>query len=236
MHIKLRHIIFWISLLFSTDNLFGQTNQFGRLFIPYLDKESQSNVIVTVESAGQSCPSELTNTLSNTNLFTPEEQNQLKDVIIRYKNYTDFTTNSGPPGSILVGLYKTNYVVLNVGYENWVGRFQYTNIAAQEEITFGSHSTISARFLTKTGKGYGVWISPTGYGLTFRFTQSKDGVANGLHATFTDFHLEEYWHYTNGMVFGNFLMWDIRNNNLRLEAEFKAPYDLKSHALQIQRQ
>src|SRR5664280_2019698 len=98
-------LIFSLSVLLS-GTLFGQTSQ--RLYVPYLDKESQSNVIVTVESAGEPCPPEYTNTLSNTNLFTPEEQKLIGDVFVKYKNVT---TNSGPPGSILIGFYKTNRVV-----------------------------------------------------------------------------------------------------------------------------
>jgi len=55
--------------------LSGQTNQPGKLIIPFLDEASQSNVNVTVLDIlgnGQPCPAEYTNIVSNTNLFTAE--------------------------------------------------------------------------------------------------------------------------------------------------------------------
>lgn len=89
-------------------NSAAQTNQRGRLFIPFLDPASQSNVTVTV-SLDQEVPwpPEFTNSLSNTNLFTTEEQMMIREVLVKYKNVT---TNSGPPGTILVDCYKTNSI------------------------------------------------------------------------------------------------------------------------------
>jgi hypothetical protein len=85
-----------------------------------------------------------------------------------------------------------------------------------------------------------------------RFSEEKDDSLNGLLVAFEDMHsqgknwnfrradfttnspLTEYRQYTNGMVFGKFLMWNPQNNDLMLEAEFTEPYDFEKHRLQPQ--
>ena len=130
----LKRIILTIGLVVSATNLFGQTN---RLFIPFLEKESQSNVVVTFSDfvSRQSCPLKYTNVLSNTNLFSMEEQEIIRNIFVKYKNVT---TNSGPPGTMLADLYKTNYVIKTknrtVDVENIIANFQYTNLDAHERI------------------------------------------------------------------------------------------------------
>ena len=245
MNTKLRHIILGISLFFLIENLFGQTNQASRLFVPYLDEESQSNVIVTVSGMGQPCPLEYTNTLSNTNLFTLEQQKVIADVFIKYKNVT---TNSGPPGTMLFALYRTNYAInvrnKTVEVEDCVADFKYTNFDAQEQVVM-DRGGLSAKFRTKSNDGYNMYFIHTGNGTMLRFTEQKNGLANGVLAAFEDMHsqgtnwsfkladftdsrLTEYRHYTNGMVLGKFFMWNPRNGNLIIEAEFKEPYDWKN--------
>lgn len=227
--------------------LFGQTNQQGKLIIPFLDEASQSNVIVTVSDVlgkGQPCPIEYTNTLSNTNLFIPEEQRLIREVFVKY---ADATTNSGPYGTKLVALYKTNLVFQALGKtvnsERWIGQFQYTNSGAKEEISFGTG--LSAKYRTESEGGYNVTIAQTGGGSILRFTTVKSDRLNGVLAEFDDPHpqgmnwdyksasftnsiLTEYRQYTNGMAFGKFFLWDIKGR-LMLAAEFKEPYDFGKH-------
>jgi hypothetical protein len=231
---KLRYFILGIGLFFSVGNLFSQTNRTGRLFIPFFDKESQSNVFVKVCNfgSGEPCPLKYTNTLSNTNLFTPEEQKLLNNVLAKYKNYQELKTNSGPPGSVLFSLCKTNYTVLNRKYENWVACFRYTNLDAKEEIHFGS-SSISTRFLTKAGNGYVVGIGPIGGGLRLQFMQLKQGEPNGLYAVFVNSRLESYHHSFDRMTIGRYMMWNPLTGRLLLQAEFKEPYDLRKHILSV---
>lgn len=247
---KLRRPIVIFSLLFFVSNLFAQTNQSARLFIPFLDKESQSNVIVTLDLSGngQLCPPEYTNVLSNTNLFTPEEQKTIQEIFIKYKKVT---TNSGPPGTVLANLYKTNFVIKAMNrdwpVENWVARYQYTNSEAYEVVTIGQ--SLSARFRTNSTDGYNVYFNHVGDGSTLRFIEVKHNLINGLFvefenthsqgttwdyrlADFSDSHVTEYRHYTNRMVVGKFFMWNPENNNLGLEAEFKEPYDFEKHRMQ----
>lgn len=238
---KLRCSTFAICLILIIENGFGQTN---RLYLPFLDKESQSNVVVTIWG-DQPCPPLYTNILSNTNLFTPEEQKVINEVFVKYKNVT---TNSGPSGTVLTDLYKTNYIVKAMGRmftnEICVANFRYTNFEANEEVGFGAG--FSAKFRNKVDDGYNVFFTRTGGGTLLTFEEVKQNLTTGLLARFDDnhpqgitwnyrladfdgSHLEEYRHYTNKMIIGKFFMWNPRNGNLMLEADFKEPYDFEKH-------
>ena len=246
---KLQQFILNLALLFSAGKLFCQSNQTERLFIPLMDKESQSNVNVAVSDfggPGKPCRPEYTNVLSNTNLFSLEDQQIIKEVFVKYQNVT---TNSGPPGTVLAGLYRTNYTikVMNetANVENWVANFQFTNSEAHEQIKFGSG--MSAEFRNKSNDGYNASITRTGGGTTLlNFGEIKHGLPNGLFARFTDLHeqgpnwdyklasftnsqLVEYRQRTNGLVTGKFLMWNALNGNVIVEAEFKEPYEFEKH-------
>jgi antitoxin component YwqK of YwqJK toxin-antitoxin module len=231
---RLKYTIIGLTLFFSGCHLFGQTNQVERLYFPFLDKESQSNVVVSVSAdlygGGQPCPVKYTNLTSNTNLFTHKEQELLEEVTIKYKN---ITTNSGPAGTVLVSLCKTNFIIMNRTNESWVARFQYTNSDAQEEVWFGSG--ISARFSTKDGNGYNVGIGSVGGGSMLRFSQVKQGLKNGLAVDFLNNKLQSYMHYTNDLVLGNYFMWNPQNGNLIVQAKFKEPYDMEKHRIQYPR-
>jgi hypothetical protein len=249
---KQQCVILYFGLLFSACNLLGQTNQPERLTIPFLAEDSQSNIIVTVSDLfgrGKQCPIKYTNVLSNTNLFTFEEQKTIGEAFVKYKNVA---TNFGPSGTVLVGLYKTNYVIKamnrTVNVENWIARFQYTNLDAYEEVIFGSG--IFVRHRNSFNDGYNISINRTGGGTLLSFGEIKKNLVDGLFARFDDnrpqgttwdyrlanfdgSHLEEYRHYTNGMVLGKFFMWNPRNGNLILEADFKEPYDFLKYARPI---
>jgi len=239
------HLILGVSLLLPVANLLGQTNQ-ARLFLPFLDKDSQSNVVVSVCFNGKaSCPLEFTNVLSNTNLFTPEEQKLIKEVSVKYQNVT---TNSGPAGTVLAGLYKTNFFIRErnnkVEIEQWVERFEYTNFEAHEMIYFGAG--IGPEFRTKANDGYNAALTCVGGGSLFHFREVKRNLLNGVvavfydnhdqgtawtyaHADFSDGRLEQYMQYTNGLVIGKYLMWQPQSGTLLYEADFKEPYDFEKH-------
>jgi len=247
---KLRSITIGLVLFILVGKLSGQTHQAERLFVPYIDVESQSNVDVTVSGAEQACQQEYTNTLSNTNLFSSREQNLIREIFAKYKNVT---TNSGPSGTVCASHYLTNYLVhageRTVRVENWIANFQYTNFNAQEQIILGGGG-LSAKFRTKSDGGYNMYFIRTGNGTMLRFSEVKNGLINGVLVAFEDLHpqgtnwnfrnadftdscLTEYRQYTNGMVFGKFLMWNSRNN-LILEANFKEPYDFEKHRIDLQ--
>ena len=248
---RLQHIILLISLYISAESLSGQSNQGERLFIPFLDKESQSNVLVTVNLSGEgkSCPPECTNVLSNTNLFTLGEQKLISEAFEKYKNVT---TNSWPSGTVLASLSKTNYVIKAMNrdwpVENWTAIFRYTNSDASDEIRFGG--SILAKFRDNSNDGYNVSFTRTGSGTLCGFGEVKHGLPNGLFVRFddgfaqgvtwdyklarlTNNSLVEHRQYTNGLVFGKFLMWNPQNGNLMLQAEFKAPFDLEKHRIDL---
>jgi hypothetical protein len=246
MNMKIQSCLIGVFLL-CAEIISGQTNQQGKLIIPFLDEKSQSNVSVTVSDVlgdGQPCPAECTNTLSNTNLFALEEQRLIKDVFVKYANVT---TNSGLPGVKLAILYKTNYTVRAMNRtmtnENWVGQYQYTNFGAQEEIRFGSG--LFAKYRTQSNDGYNVYIGRTGGGSILRFMTVKGDRISGVLAEFDDSQpqgmswdykrtsftnsiLTAFRQYTNGMVFGKFFLWDTKGQ-LKLAAEFKKPYDFEKY-------
>ena len=244
---KLRDQILGLSLLISAGNLFGQSNQ-ARLFLPFLDKESQSNVVVTYNMSGTEapCPLEFTNVLSNTNLFTFEEQKTIQEIFTKYK---DVTTNTGPAGTELIGLYKTNFFVKILNreepIEQWVANFGYVNSKSREEIHFGGHGVLFARFRSESGDGYDAGFSSAADGPILSFSEFKKGFPNGILAGFSNPHqswTNDYRHaefagcpvvvyrqITNGLILGKYLMWNHENNHLILEAEFKEPYDFEKH-------
>ena len=248
---KLHQIVIGLTPFLFAGGLCGQTNQAERLLIPLLDPASQSNVLVRVSdfANGRPCPLEYTNVLSNANLFTSEEQSLIADIFIKYKS---ITTDVGPTGTVCVGLYKTNSTIKagnrTAEVENWVVRYQYPNSGASEEITIGR--SLTAKFRTRSDDGYDVYFSRVGDGTLLGFVEIKRNLINGLlvefddaHpqgtnwdyrlANFTESHLVEYRQYTNGMVLGKCIMWNARNSNLMLEAEFKKPYDWQKHVVQL---
>lgn len=246
---KTQFLIFSSSLLLAIGNIFGQSNQTNKLSFWFLDKESESNITVAISDLGgrgQPCPPKYTNALSNTNLFTPEEQKLIKEVFVKYRNVT---TNSGPPGSVLANLYRTNFVIKamneTVKDENWVADFQYTNSDMHERIRFGFGMIAESR--NKSNDGCDVSLTRMGGGTTlFGFMEIKHNLPNGLAVRFydnrsqgmswdyklaslTNSSLVEYRQYTNGLVLGKYLMWNPANGNLTIEAEFKESYDFEKH-------
>ena len=217
--------------LFLTANIFGQTNRIKQQLIYFLDRDSQTNLIVIRNGEiSLPCPPKYTNLLSNTNLFSSVEQKLIPAAFAKYKNYVDFTTNSGPTGTKAILLYKTNYVdALKIKREDLIGVFRYTNSVAQDEITFGSEHV--ARHWDKDGGEYEVRITDTDEKEKpdFSFIQMKQGVQNGLCVGFSgDGHCLSWMRFTNGLAIGKWLEWE-RDNGLSLEVEFKLPYDYFKH-------
>jgi hypothetical protein len=241
-------------IVLLAQGLFAQTKQPEQPGLWFLDKQSQSNVVVTVSDfggPGKPCPPPYTNTLTNRNLFTLEQERMIRETFVKYK---DVTTNSGPVGTVLSDLYKTNFVIQamnkNLEIETFVADFRYTNVDAHELIRLGSG--LSAELRTKSGDGYRVSLTRTGGGTTLlSFTQTKASVASGVAVRFRDAHAQgpawdyrrasfsesglfEYKQYTNRLVFGKFLMWDPNTGNLTVEAEFKEPFDMERHRTDLQ--
>jgi hypothetical protein len=221
---KLRYFLLSICFLFYVSSLFCQTSHAKRLFIPFLDQGSQSNVVVTVsdlDGHGQPCPSKYTNILSNTNLFSVDEQKLLKEIPVKYINVT---TNCGPSGTVLVDLNKTN--------GNWWAHFRYTNSEACDDIMFGTK--ISAKFRTKTDDGYDVDIfnSDKLENSTLFLRQIKHGMGDGLAVGLNGNHCNSWAHAIDGKAIGKWFMWN-ETGNLIIEAEFTKPYDVEKHIVPL---
>lgn len=176
------------------------------------------------------CPPQYTNVISNTNLFTLDEQKLLKEVLFKYKNVT---TNSGPTGSVLTGLEKKN--------NYWVAHFSYTNLEAFEDIIFGDRSTEArhngdyndfiaglgiplAKFRTKDGNGYDATISRSS-DMFSTFAEIKQGKVNGLFVDFSNGHCADLLRFVSGNAVGQWLQWDTYTDNHLLKVKIEAPLD-----------
>jgi len=233
-------LVIWNALPpFTPAYHFGETNCHGNKVMPLLDAESQSNLEVIVNGGDdkQSCPPELTNTISNTNLFTLEEQQLLKSIPVLYGHVTP---TSGPPGTVPVHL----------GWlDRWLGkvRFQFTNSDMQDELMvhhgrlFGPHI-----IRNKTGNGYDIYDGPYadnssaygGPGISFMLIQIKHGghhgvypgVYNGLYVQIQGEHCIQWMRFSNGMAVDKWLYWDPDGTNLDIWAKFKEPYDYMKYS------
>ena len=245
---KQRNVKVGLCLLLLSNNLIGQNCHAEREYFPFLDMESQSNVVVTGSDFfgdGVACPPQYSNALSNRNFFTEDEQKLISEVLVKY---TNVTASVAPTGTVLVRSYTTNDTVKARGklfsFEKTVSRFQYTNSEAVEEVTISVW--LFASFRTNGNDGYDVSINPTGGGSLLQFTQVKHGLANGFLAAFDDLKpqgstwdykradftrgtLSQFTQYTNGLVFGKYFIWNPRNGHLAVEAEFKKPCDFAKH-------
>jgi len=206
-------------LLLMAAHSHGQISNLSRAWshgIPGLDADSQTNISILVNELFSDRPPPYpppayTNVLSNTNLFSVAEQQLLAGIPLKYKNVT---TNTGPSGTVLVGLSNIS--------NGWQATFQYTNSDAREEITFAGMKT--AKFRTKSDDGYYVNLSRRD-GSILNFHQIKGGVVDGLFVSFHEGRCASWMRFENGKAVGKWLLWG-EQNRLFLHAEFKEPYDI----------
>jgi hypothetical protein len=228
-------LFFYLSVLLVSQNLFGQTNFPARKFIEGLDQASQSNIEVFASGMGDEkpCPPEYTNVISNTNLFTPDEQKFLEEIP---QKYGKVKTNSPPPGSILVNLrttpIKTQYGI----YWFWIARFQFTNSDFVDEVTPGGDQ-MNHKIRNKAGDGFDLGYDTynngesvgSGYGgpggPEFWLYQVKHGVRDGLDIQIEAGRPARLMRFSNGMAVGQYFYWAPYDNKLTIWAKFKEPYD-----------
>jgi len=225
---KLKYITLVLSLLYSTGNLLGQTNYEQHLIFPLLTPECQSNLVVTATPEhSKPCTPENTNLLSNTNLFSPAEQQLLKEIPLKYKSVT---TNSGPAGTVFKGLAVRQWKLQQELVKTFpVSCFVYTNFEAREEIAFMSSRTTIASFRTQFGDGYDVNLID---GELVQYQQYKNGVLDGLciGGVFDVVHCGHWARFVKGKLLGNFYYWD-REGNIIMDAEFKEPFDFLKYEM-----
>lgn len=182
------------------------------------DSKTNINFIVNTPKP---CPSEYTNIISNTNLFSLDEQKLMKEIPLKYKNVT---TNSAPTDSKFVGIGLGSFWLDGFTIE----RFHQTNSEAQVEVFFDKHNgrVAGVSFRTKSGDGYDVSFYDRGVIESFR--QFKHGQLDGLWADFDGDHCSAWMRFSNGKAIGKWLVWN-RTGSLYMEAEFKQPFDFIGH-------
>lgn len=236
-------VYFSLFSVFSVNNLFGQVNvdieqpmpavfianqpfdsipnqytNLAKMISSGFVSEGRTNITIVI-STPQSCPPEYTNTISNTNLFSPAEQILLTELPLKYK---DVTTNSPPKGSIFTGMDKSANPFFMEGFT--IGRFQHTNSEAQVKVFFtemNNGNGIGASFRNKAGDGYEVLFNND---VIAGFRQFKHGQLDGLWADFDGGRCSSWMRFSEGKAVGKWLVWN-RTGSLYMEAEFKAPYD-----------
>lgn len=233
---KLQYLILILASSFAANNLFGQTNNSPKKLLQGFDAASQSNIDVIASGFGDEvpCPPEYTNVISNTNLFTPDEQKLLNDITL---TYGDETSNSIPPGSVMVS-FKATPIQTSWGTRwDWVARLQFTNTDLTDEITPGG-DLYRHKVRNKDGDGYDFNITPTKFDLVphdytgvagpaFWFQQIKHGVKDGLYVeVIHGDHCSQWMRYSNGWAVDKKLYWDPNYNKLMVWAKFKEPFDI----------
>ena len=226
---KPRYLILVLALSFAVNNLFGQTNHPTREYLPWFDAASQSNIeIIASDSIRNSvpCPPEFTNVISNTNLFTLDEQKLLKEIPLIFANVT---TNSGPVGSVLVD-YKAKPIESSYGtFWYWTARFQFTNSDTWDEVTPGGDMK-KHKIRNKNGDGYDLeyagesFVSTYGSGANFGFHQVRHNVYDGLSVNIEHGeHCSSWMQYSNGLAVDKWLYWTPDGSKLGIWLKFKKP-------------
>ena len=243
---KFELLIFCLCLLIITGNLSGQTQSSppARKLLQGFDAASQSNIEVIADGTFDNevpCPSENTNIISNTNLFTADEQKLLNDIRL---TYGDETTNTVPPGGVMVS-FKATPIETSWGTRwDWVARIQSTNSDLTDEITPGG-DLYRHKVRNKAGDGYDFNIDPTapktsayggGSGPEFWFQQIKHGVKDGIFVEVVHGdHCSSWMRYSNGWAVDKKLYWDPNYNKLMIWANFKEPFDIdRTHDRNLQ--
>lgn len=222
-----RTLLIALGLVMWRATSFGQVVYTNHLLIPFLTASSQSNVSVEISDLrrGEVCPLKYTNVVSNTNLFTLDEQALLHDV---FTKYSEVKTDCAPAGAVLKKLARTNMVFMGRTNENWMAVFEYTNSAARDNVFFGKHG-MSVAHRIKGGNGYNLGMGEVGGGSMLRFNAVRRGRADGLAVDLLNNRVQSYMHYTNGMVIGEFLMWRPSSGRLLIKANFREPYNLDAN-------
>jgi len=161
------------------------------------------------------CPLEYTNVLSNTNLFTPDEQILLKELPSKYGN---MIMDTPPPGTRLVGREPGKNLLVAFT----IARYQPTNSEGQIRAFYWETNLLGAGFIAKSGDGYEFSFDQDGQLIGFRAV--KQGKLDGLWADFSKGRCVDWMRFKDGKAVGKYLVWNA-GGTLYMEADFKEPYD-----------
>lgn len=202
-------------------------NPAKKILYGYLDINSQSNidVIASGRNDEQPCPLELTNSLSNTNLFSADEQKFLKEIPFVYGGVA---SNSGPVGSVQTGLFQKGHF--------WDARFQFTNSDLVDEVVPRGDMLLH-KVMDAKGKGFElrVWSGDQGKNadsrnLDFWLIQMKNGVPDGLNVLMDGTQCERWMRFSNGLAVDQWLIWDMNTGKLAIWVKFNEPYNYLEHS------
>jgi len=197
------------------------------LVFPFLPVDVQTNISVAADlDHPKICPAELTNVLSNTNLFSEQERLRLLAVIKKYQNVT---TNAGPAGTEFIGLAKRERDWKNTKQPLIVACFKEPESKATCEIAtlFGKDHYIQIQFRELNGDGYNASFID---GKLMQFQEYKAGQLEGLYLAMKGFAPPKHEtcatlaRFRNGKLVGRFLGW-ANNGDITCDAEFAEPFD-----------
>jgi hypothetical protein len=201
------------------------------------DPDSRTNMAVVEHNDNSP---RYTNLISNTNLFSPEEQQLLQEIV---EKYGKLATNSPPRGGVLVNLERTN------GF--WWGHYSYPQSGAHEDIRFGGRlfqvapatghgyeafvdglgpDVTLAKFRYKDGEGYDVLLDPpdsnkAGNTSPRYLIQIQGGIPNGLFTEIHGTHFYELVHFVNGRAFGKWFIAASQGAGNIFEIKVQTPVD-----------
>jgi hypothetical protein len=188
-----------------------------------LDVDSLTNaeIIASGYDNEKPCPLELTNDISNTNLFTPAEKKLIESIPSKYGNVT---LASGPKGSVPLhlGWYLSIWNEL-LQHEGDVP-FQFTNSDLRDDVTLGGGVAIH-HVRNTAGDGYELHYWQEQSIPCFQLFQYKHGVFNGLRIEIHGDHCLWWMRFKNGMAVDQWLYWSPDNSKLQIWVKFNKPYD-----------
>ena len=184
--------------------------------------QARSNVEAVVRYPSP-CPAEYVNDISNTNLFSQEEQAWIRHAV---QDYSHVTTNSGPAGALLVG-HDTALWPFTEGFD--VSEYQYPKTGNTVRFYFQRQHLQElpwARFRTPGGDGYDLSYSvgANGQGVLWGIRQFKHGELDGLWADFEDGRCSAWMRFRGGKAVGQWLVWN-KPGTLYMVMKFKQPFD-----------
>lgn len=200
-----------------------------------LDTDSMGDIEVIANANGpqgsQPCPPGLANAISNTNLFSLEEQQLIKSIPAIFGSNAPY---SGPAGTA---------VVHPSWSKRWFDRgnmvFQFTNLELKDKVWFDQYGYPETHHVRDSaGNGFdlifdGMERDPQknhGDSPQFSLSQFKHGVQDGIQVVILGEHCVRWLRFSNGLAIDQWLYWSPDGSQLDIWVKFKKPYDYLEHS------